>query len=169
MADPRTAAGTLAAFNAAPRDAAERDVLACCASAALARNIADGRPYREPTALLAALDTAFKSLSWDDIVEAMSEHPRIGDRVAAGTWSAAEQSGAADADARVRQDLAAGNQAYEDRFGHVFLVCASGLSAAQMLERLRVRLGHDPQAERAVVRSELLKITRLRMTKLLDL
>lgn len=169
MADPRTAAGTLAAFNAVPRDAAERDVLACCASSALARDIAGHRPYGEPAALLAAIEAAFKSLSWTDIVEAMNEHPRIGDRVAAGTWSAAEQSGAADADSRVRQDLAAGNRAYEDRFGHVFLVCASGLSAAEMLGRLRARLGHDPQAERAVVREELLKITRLRMTKLLDL
>ena len=89
------APATLSSFNAAPAQAAERDVLACCASTAFAKTIADGRPYRDPAALLAAVDAAFDVLSWDDIVEAMSEHPRIGDRAVRTGMSAAEQSGAA--------------------------------------------------------------------------
>jgi 2-oxo-4-hydroxy-4-carboxy-5-ureidoimidazoline decarboxylase len=69
----------------------------------------------------------------------------------------------------VRQALAEGNRVYERRFGHVFLVCASGLSGQDMLDQLRARLGNDAEAERAVVRQELLKITRLRLAKLLSL
>ena len=114
-----------------------------------------------------AVTAAFEALTWDDIVESMNAHPRIGDRVRTGGWSAAEQSGAASAGDAVRQALADGNLAYEERFGHVFLICATGLSGQDMLDQLRARLGHDPEAERAVVREELLKITRLRLTKLL--
>jgi 2-oxo-4-hydroxy-4-carboxy-5-ureidoimidazoline decarboxylase len=165
--DPQ--AGTLAAFNAAAPESAERDVLACCESRSFARTVASGRPYRDPAALQDVVTAAFEALTWDDIVEAMDAHPRIGDRVRAGGWSAAEQSGAASAGETVRQALADGNLAYEQRFGHVFLICAAGLSGQDMLDQLRTRLGHDPQAERAVVREELLKITRLRLAKLLGL
>lgn len=165
--DPRAA--TLAAFNAAPPKAAERDVLACCASGSFARTIAAGRPYRDPAALQDAVNSAFTALSWADIVESLNAHPRIGDRVPGGGWSSAEQSGAASASETVRQALADGNRAYEQRFGHVFLICASGLSGQDMLDQMRARLSNDPDAERAVVREELLKITRLRLTKLLGL
>jgi 2-oxo-4-hydroxy-4-carboxy-5-ureidoimidazoline decarboxylase len=164
----------LAAFDAAAPEVVERDVLTCCASRAFARTIAAGRPYREPGALDAAVVAAFTALSWDDIVEGMSAHPRIGDRAAQATgagaqgWSAAEQSGAAAASEAVRQGLADGNLAYEERFGHVFLICATGLSGAEMLTRLRARLAHDDNTERTVVRRELLKITQLRMAKLLS-
>jgi 2-oxo-4-hydroxy-4-carboxy-5-ureidoimidazoline decarboxylase len=163
------APASLRSFNAAPAQAAERDVLACCASKAFAKVITDGRPYRDAAALLAAVDAAFDALTWDDIVETMNGHPRIGDRAANGGISAAEQSGAAAASDQVRQGLAEGNLAYEKRFGHIFLICASGLSGQEMLTKLRTRLGNDQDAERAVVRAELLKITRLRMTKLLGL
>ena len=163
------APATLSSFNAAPAQDAERSVLACCASRAFAKAIADGRPYRDPAALLAAVDAAFDALTWDDIAESMNGHPRIGDRAASRGMSAAEQSGAAAASDQVRQGLAEGNLAYEKRFGHIFLICASGLSGQEMLTKLRARLGNDQDAERAVVRAELLKITRLRMTKLLGL
>jgi 2-oxo-4-hydroxy-4-carboxy-5-ureidoimidazoline decarboxylase len=169
MANPSPPGSTLAAFNAASPQAAERDVLACCASRSFAKLIADGRPYRDPAELQAAVDAAFNTLSWDDIVESMNAHPRIGDRRPGHGWSEAEQSGAASASDQVRQALAEGNVAYEERFGHVFLICASGLSGREMLTELQARLGHDTEAERAVVRRELLKITRLRMTKLLGL
>jgi 2-oxo-4-hydroxy-4-carboxy-5-ureidoimidazoline decarboxylase len=159
----------LASFNAAPPEAAERDLLGCCASGSFARAVTLGRPYPEPTALQAAVDAAFNALNWDDILESLNAHPRIGDRVPAGGQSAAEQSGAAAASDQVRQALAEGNLAYERRFGHVFLICASGLSGQEMLDQLRARLGNDTDTERAVVRGELLKITRLRLTKLLSL
>jgi 2-oxo-4-hydroxy-4-carboxy-5-ureidoimidazoline decarboxylase len=157
----------LDAFNAAPAETVERDMLGCCASRSFAKTIVDGRPYPETAALLTAVDAAISALSWDDIIESLNAHPRIGDRVPAGGWSAAEQSGAASASDQVRQALAEGNLAYEERFGHVFLICASGLSGQDMLDQLRARLAHDQDAERAVVRQELLKITRLRLTKLL--
>jgi 2-oxo-4-hydroxy-4-carboxy-5-ureidoimidazoline decarboxylase len=160
---------SLPAFNAAPADSAERDVLGCCESPAFAKAVVAGRPYRDAAAVLAAVDTAFTALSWDDIVGSMNAHPRIGDRPAAGSRSAAEQAGALAAGEQVRRELAEGNLAYEKRFGHVFLICASGLSGAQMLDQLRARLKNDPSSERTVVRQELLKITRLRMTKLLGL
>ena len=162
------ASATLGSFNVAPAQDAERTVLACCASGTFAKAIAGGRPYPDPAALLAAVDAAFTALNWDDIVEAMSEHPRIGDRAVRGGMSAAEQSGAAAASDEVRQGLADGNLAYEQRFGHVFLICASGLSGQEMLDQLRARLDNDEEAERAVVRAELRKITRLRMTKMLS-
>jgi 2-oxo-4-hydroxy-4-carboxy-5-ureidoimidazoline decarboxylase len=159
---------TLGSFNAAPARDAQRTVLACCASGTFAKAIADRRPYPDQAALLTAIDTVFSALSWDDIVEAMSEHPRIGDRSVRGGMSAAEQSGAAAASDEVRQGLVDGNLAYEQRFGHVFLICASGLSGQEMLDQLRARLDNDEEAERAVVRAELRKITRLRMTKMLS-
>jgi 2-oxo-4-hydroxy-4-carboxy-5-ureidoimidazoline decarboxylase len=115
------------------------------------------------------VDTAFRSLNWDDILQSINAHPRIGDRVPAGGQSASEQSGAASAGDEVRRALADGNLAYERRFGHVFLICASGLSGQDMLDELRARLGNDTDTERAVVRQELLKITRLRLTKMLNL
>jgi 2-oxo-4-hydroxy-4-carboxy-5-ureidoimidazoline decarboxylase len=169
MANPSAPVSTLAAFNAASPQAAERDVLECCASGTFAKLIADGRPYRDAAAVAASVDAAFGVLSWDDIVESMNAHPRIGERAPGGGWSAAEQSGAASAGDRVRQALAEGNVAYENRFGHVFLICASGLSGQEMLAQLEARLGNNTEAERTVVRQELLKITRLRMTKLLSL
>jgi 2-oxo-4-hydroxy-4-carboxy-5-ureidoimidazoline decarboxylase len=163
--DPQ--AGTLAAFNATSPEAAERDVLACCESRSFARRIVGDRPYRDLAAFQDAVTAAFEALTWDDIVESMNAHPRIGDPVRSGGWSAAEQSGAASAGEAVREALADGNLAYEERFGHVFLICATGLSGQDMLDQLRTRLGHDPDAERAVVREELLKITRLRLARLL--
>jgi 2-oxo-4-hydroxy-4-carboxy-5-ureidoimidazoline decarboxylase len=187
---PQTSA--LAAFNAAPADAAERDVLACCASTAFAKAITSGRPYQELASLTAAAAAEFDALSWDDIVESMNAHPRIGDRAAdsgrpapdqasphqAGTDQAGpdqasieqasiEQAGAATASDDVRRALAAGNLAYEKRFGHIFLICASGLSGQEMLDQLTARLNNDHDAERTVVRTELLKITQLRLAKLL--
>lgn len=168
MASSSPPASPLAAFNAAPAEAAERDILACCASGAFARALAGGRPYADPGAVHDAAAAAFAVLSWEDIVEAMNAHPRIGDRAARAGWSSAEQSGAAAASDQIRQSLAEGNLAYEQRFGHVFLICASGLSGPEMLRQLRARLGNDLQAERVVVRAELLKITQLRLAKLLS-
>jgi len=164
--DQASGPASLAAFNAAPVPDAEREMLACCASSTFAATIASGRPYPDAGALRAAVDAAFTRLSWDDILESLSGHPRIGDR-ATGV-SAAEQSGAASAADQVRQALAEGNRAYEERFDHVFLICASGRSGQEMLDQLRARLGNDPEAERAVVRAELLKITQLRLTEVLS-
>lgn len=154
---------TLTAFNSASPADAEAAMLVCCASRTLAARLAAGRPYATADALGAAIESAFATLTWDDVLEAMSGHPRIGDRVT-GT-SAAEQSGVTDS---TRAALMAANQEYEARFGHVFLICASGLSGAEMLAALQERLNNPPQAERTVATHELLKITLLRARKLAD-
>ena len=153
---------TLTSFNAAPADQAMTEMLACCASTRFARALTDGRPYPSLIAAHTAVDVVFESLTWDDVLEAMAEHPRIGARVSG--QSATEQSGVA---AASRAALIAGNAEYEDRFGHVFLICATGLSGDQMLSALRERLKNTEDAERTVACAELRKITRLRVSKVL--
>ena len=98
-------------------------------------------------------------------------HPRIGERATgSGTeagWSRNEQAAAATVDERIAAELNAGNVAYEHRFGHVFLICATGRAATEILAALNARLGHDPELERTVVRAELQAIVRLRLAKAL--
>ena len=154
---------SLASFNAAPAAEAISAMLACCASGRFAAAMAAGRPYPSTAAALAAVDAAFESLTWTDVLEAMDRHPRIGARVSG--QSATEQSGVADA---TRDALAAGNAAYEARFGHVFLICASGLSGDRMLAALEERLKNKEEMERTVATTELRKITQLRVAKALD-
>jgi 2-oxo-4-hydroxy-4-carboxy-5-ureidoimidazoline decarboxylase len=153
---------SLASFNAAATDDAVAVMMSCCSSKRFAAAMAAGRPYPTLAAAEAAITAAFESLDWADVLEAIAGHPRIGDRAAG--QSAAEQSGVADSS---RAALADGNRAYEARFGHVFLICASGLSGEQMLAALRVRLDNDPQTERTVATTELRKITVLRVRKAL--
>lgn len=155
-------------FNALPRETAEAELLACCASHRWARTVADGRPYADDAQLFAVANTAAEALDWADVEEALNAHPRIGDRPAGASldseWSRGEQSGVGDGD---RDALKAGNAAYEERFGHVFLICASGRDSAEMLAELNARLGNDAAAERRVVHRELVKITNLRLRKLI--
>lgn len=151
---------TLASFNAAPEQEAVSAMLACCASPRFAAAMAAGRPYASQAAALDAVNSVFQTLAWPDVLEAMSGHPRIGARVSG--QSAREQSGVAD-DSRAA--LTAGNLEYEDRFGHVFLICATGLSGAQMLAALRQRLKNDAESERSAATAELAKITVLRVRK----
>ncbi|MEV6981389.1 2-oxo-4-hydroxy-4-carboxy-5-ureidoimidazoline decarboxylase [Sphaerisporangium sp. NPDC051017] len=166
-----TPAEGLAGFNALTPPEAERELLACCASRAFARAVAAGRPYDDEAALTAAAVGAVRALAWPDVREALEAHPRVGERAGGpereASWSRQEQAGTAGADRKVLAALAAGNARYEERFGHVYLVCATGLTAAEMLDRLEGRLGNDETAERAVVREELAAITRLRVAKLL--
>jgi 2-oxo-4-hydroxy-4-carboxy-5-ureidoimidazoline decarboxylase len=153
---------TLASFNAAPEREAVAAMLACCASRRFAAAMTAGRPYASQAAALAAAEAVFESLTWPDVLEAMGAHPRIGARVSG--QSAAEQSGVAD-DSRAA--LTAGNAAYEERFGHVFLICATGLSGDQMLTALEQRLENDEISERVAATIELRKITVLRVRKAL--
>jgi len=153
---------SLASFNAAAAEDAVAVMMSCCSSRRFAATMTAGRPYPSLAALESAVTAAFGSLDWADVLEAIAGHPRIGDR--AGGQSAAEQSGVADSS---RAALADGNRAYEERFGHVFLICATGLSGEEMLAALRQRLGNDPLTERKVATTELRKITVLRVRKAL--
>jgi 2-oxo-4-hydroxy-4-carboxy-5-ureidoimidazoline decarboxylase len=154
---------TLASFNALPADDAVALMLTCCASHRFARGMAAGRPYPSLAAAQTAVGTVFELMTWDDVLEAMEEHPRIGARSVPAA-AAAEQSGVAEAS---RVALAAGNAEYEHRFGHVFLICATGLSGEQMLGALRERLSNTAAKERGVATAELRKITLLRAGKAL--
>ncbi|MEU1204222.1 2-oxo-4-hydroxy-4-carboxy-5-ureidoimidazoline decarboxylase [Nocardia sp. NPDC005825] len=158
-----------------PLEEAETHLLTCNASRNWARKMVANRPYADESSLIAAAVAGVTELSWIDVEEALSAHPRIGERTAArhqsereAKWSADEQSGATDADARVLADLAAGNLAYEEQFGHVFLIRAAGRSATEMLEQLQHRLGNTAAEEHLVVRRELADITGLRVRKLLE-
>jgi 2-oxo-4-hydroxy-4-carboxy-5-ureidoimidazoline decarboxylase len=155
-------------FDALSRAEAEAELRTCCASRRWAATVAAGRPYGSAEELFAAAGKAVRDLAWPDVEEALATHPRIGDRPHGAdresAWSRGEQSGVGEAD---RAAFDEGNVAYEERFGHVFLICASGRGAAEMLAELRERLGNDPQAERSVVHGELVKITELRLRKLL--
>jgi 2-oxo-4-hydroxy-4-carboxy-5-ureidoimidazoline decarboxylase len=160
----------LPGLNALPAPEAERLLAACCASPRWASAIAAGRPYSSPEELYAAADDALAGLDEDDVARALAGHPRIGERAQGegGAWSRREQAGVTGAQASTLQALTEGNRSYEAKFGQVYLVCASGRSAEELLEVLRQRLDNDPATERAVVRRELALINRVRLSRLVE-
>ncbi|WP_326559626.1 2-oxo-4-hydroxy-4-carboxy-5-ureidoimidazoline decarboxylase [Micromonospora sp. NBC_01796] len=162
---------TLESFNTGPADEVERDLLACCAVPAWAGAVVAGRPYPDPGVLVATADAALAALTWAEVAQALAAHPRIGERPTGtdreSAWSRREQAGVTDADTDVRAALAQANREYERRFGHLFLIFASGRTQDEMLAAARQRLGHDDETERRVVHGELRRIARLRLERLL--
>ncbi len=174
--------GSVDEFNELPEEAARQALRACCRSGRWIDAVAAGRPYPSTQALLDGSDAAVAALSEADLGDALAGHPRIGDRrvvdrPAAGQaddaggqeragWSRQEQAGVSGADAALRQALADGNIEYEQRFGHIYLACATGRSAADLLAFLRERLGNDRDCEWRVVAAELAKINQIRLRKL---
>ncbi|MFI9401779.1 2-oxo-4-hydroxy-4-carboxy-5-ureidoimidazoline decarboxylase [Nocardia sp. NPDC052316] len=156
----------LAWFHALPADRATEALLTCCSSPAFARGLVEGRPYPSVDALLDTADAVLAGLPESEIDRALAGHPRIGERPDTAA-SAREQAGVATAADAVRSALAAGNRAYEARFGHRYLVCASGRSGSELLAILEDRLGNDAETERRVMRTELAKINRIRLRALL--
>ncbi len=161
-------------FDALPSEEALAALLRCCGSRRWAQAMERGRPYADAPALGEAAERAFAQLGREDWLEAFSHHPRIGDRgaldarfAATAAWSAFEQRAVAGAGEDVRGALLRGNREYEARFGHVFIVCATGKSAHEMLERLRARLANEPAAELEIAAAEQRKITAIRLAKLL--
>lgn len=173
MTEPAAGGGT-DVLGAIADDELRARLHSCCAADAWVQRILAGRPYGSEAALLAASDRATAELDPDGLDQALAGHPRIGERAAAhhdghsAAWSRSEQAGVTAAGDDVLGELAAANAAYEERFGHVYLVCASGRSAAELLAVCRARLGNDPQTERGVVLEELAKINQLRLIKLLE-
>jgi 2-oxo-4-hydroxy-4-carboxy-5-ureidoimidazoline decarboxylase len=157
-------------FNALAETAAVEALHTCCSSSRWAAEVAARRPYADLDELVTASDETFELLTDADVVEALAGHPRIGDRnpgsSRAAHWSRSEQSAVMDAPDDVQAAIVAGNHAYEERFGHVFLIRATGRSPEQMLAALNDRLGNDPDTERAEVREQLRQITALRLEKL---
>lgn len=141
-----------------------------CSSTIWARRVLAAAPFRDVDALLDRADRVLAELPDPEIDAALDGHPRIGASVsqAHSPSSAREQARVADADDSVRAELAEKNRAYEQTFGYVYLVCASGRSAEELLAILTERLENDPATERRVMRSELAKINRLRLERLLS-
>lgn len=159
-------------FNGLPAERAEADLLACCAVPRWAQWIAARRPYRRRSDLVIAADAALRALTWTDVAQGLAAHPRIGERVAGSgreaDWSRREQAGAAAADEATKAALVQANRKYEERFGHVFLVFASGKSDRELLAAAQDRIGNDEATERVVVAGELRKIAMLRLERLID-
>lgn len=141
-----------------------------CSSPIWARRVVAGSPFRDAEALYDRADRILAELPDAEIDAALDGHPRIGASVSAAhnPSSAREQARVADAGEAVKTALAAKNREYEDRFGYVYLVCASGRPADELLAILTDRLDNDPETERRVMRNELAKINRLRLERLLS-
>ena len=154
-------------LNDLPADRLRAELAGCCAARSWLDALLAGRPYTEPEELLALSDKAIAELTDAGLAEALAAHPRIGERTD-DARSRQEQAGVASADAGLHAELAAANAAYEQRFGQVYLVCATGRSAQELLDICRSRLANDPAAERTIVLAELAKITRLRLAKLVS-
>jgi 2-oxo-4-hydroxy-4-carboxy-5-ureidoimidazoline decarboxylase len=171
----------LAQLNTAADPSIRAELTACCAAPAWTEAVLAGRPYAGVEALLTASDAAIAGLDDDGLTQALAAHPRIGERApAAGAtaqtpqtgqteaaWSRQEQAGMGSADDALRAQIADANRRYEQRFDRVYLVCATGLSAERLLATCLSRLDNDDESERATVLTELAKIVRIRLGRLL--
>jgi 2-oxo-4-hydroxy-4-carboxy-5-ureidoimidazoline decarboxylase len=160
-------------LNAMSADNTREMMRRCCGASWWCDAMIDARPFVDDAAITSAADAAFDAMSREAWLEAFTSHPKIGDLSSlrmkfAGNkeWSGGEQSGVNTADDATLQGLADGNREYEERFGYLFIVCATGKSAAEMLAILQSRLGNDPDTEFLIAAGEQRKITHLRLAKL---
>jgi len=167
---PRGVAG----LNAMPEKAAAAALGDCCGSRAWVRRMLARRPFADTPALLRHADEAWSGLGRAEVLEAFRHHPRIGGTRAKGqqspkarNWSAKEQSSAVSSSPQYQAALAAANRTYERKFGHIFIVCATGLTGEEILARLNARLSNDAETELRVAAEEQRKITRIRLEKLI--
>jgi 2-oxo-4-hydroxy-4-carboxy-5-ureidoimidazoline decarboxylase len=165
---------TIAELDALTPEAARAELLRCCGSARWADGMVRRRPFKDKAAALAAADEEWTLTGEKDRLEAFAHHPKIGGKdalrakfAATSDWARGEQAGAAAADEATLDALARGNAEYEGRFGFIFIVCATGRSAAEMLAMLKARLPNARAAELETAAAEQAKITRLRLEKLL--
>jgi 2-oxo-4-hydroxy-4-carboxy-5-ureidoimidazoline decarboxylase len=164
----------IASLNSLSTEAACESLCGCCGADRWVELMENHRPFDSVAELHAAADKVFDQLSSADWLAAFACHPPIGDLDSlrmkfAGNrqWSHDEQQGVNAADEAAISALAAGNAAYRNRFGYIFIVCATGKSAAEMLELLTARLQNDPRSELTIAAAEQRKITHLRIDKLL--
>lgn len=157
---------TLAEFNAATPDEADAIIRPCLDVARWVDGVLAARPYRDLDALGEVASQTADPFTSSEVEQALSHHPRIGERAAGSNreddLSRGEQAGL-DTDADVRQRLALGNVAYEQRFDHVFLIRAAGRTSAEILTELERRMGHDDRAEATETADQLRQIAVLRL------
>jgi 2-oxo-4-hydroxy-4-carboxy-5-ureidoimidazoline decarboxylase len=164
----------LSRLNSQPLDDAREALRRCCGASRWVDAMAGRRPFADAAALFAAAEEVWAGLGPSDWSEAFAHHPRIGDKEAlrqrfatTRQWAAGEQAGVSAASEDVLEALAQGNRDYEARFGHIFIVCATGKGAEEMLGLLQARLGNDPEKEHRIAADEQARITRIRLEKLL--
>ena len=152
--------------------AAAAEILSCCGSSAWAAHMAEGRPYADEADLVAAADACWQALPQADWMEAFRSHPRIGEQHAqskatavSAAWSRSEQSQMSEADAAILQRMQGGQRHYEERFGRIFIVCASGKQPAELLRILESRLLNDPASELVESAAQQQQIMQLRLRK----
>ncbi len=167
---------TLQRLNTLSTVQAEAELLKCCGSAKWARQIVERRPFDNLNDLLAHADSIWWSLDSTEWLEAFAHHPKIGEKRAAGAqsdearrWSEAEQAKASPATRETSLALGEANRQYEQRFGYIFIVCATGKSSEEIVSILNERLANSPENELRIAAAEQAKITQLRLRKLLDL
>jgi 2-oxo-4-hydroxy-4-carboxy-5-ureidoimidazoline decarboxylase len=158
----------LARFNALEERAAFAALHEVCASTAWAERLLAARPYATADELYAASDTATAELTAGDLAEAMAGHPPIGRPRPGDPTSAREQRGMAGASDRLKAEMLELNLAYQEKFGHVFLICATGRTGEQMRDAAVERLGNPPEREREIIRTELGRINRIRLARFAD-
>jgi 2-oxo-4-hydroxy-4-carboxy-5-ureidoimidazoline decarboxylase len=162
----------LTRWNALPLDEAANEILSCCGSRAWAAKLAAMRPLGDDQSVFAAADLCWQDLPEADWLEAFRSHPRIGEKHAqtsttatSAAWSRSEQSQMKDADAAILLRMQEGHRAYEERFGRIFIVCASGKQPAEMLGILERRLTNDPAEELLESAAQQQQIMQLRLRK----
>jgi 2-oxo-4-hydroxy-4-carboxy-5-ureidoimidazoline decarboxylase len=162
-------------LDAMPPDQARGLLAECCASSKWVNEMVARRPFESRDDVYSAAEEIADSLGRDDWLDAFAHHPRIGEQKGAkaqgergSTWSANEQSGIAGANEALLEELVDANRAYERRFGYIYIVCASGKTAEEMLKLARERLGNNLEEELRVAAGEQRKITRLRLGKLFE-
>jgi 2-oxo-4-hydroxy-4-carboxy-5-ureidoimidazoline decarboxylase len=158
----------LARFNTSQDSAALAALHEVCASSAWGSKLLTQRPYATAEDLFAASDAALAELTVKDLEEAMAGHPPIGRPKPGDPTSAREQRGMAGASEALKAELLELNLAYQEKFGHVFLICATGATGEQMRDAVKTRIGNTAEAEREIVRTELGKINRIRLTRLVE-
>lgn len=161
-------------LNSLSADEAEVEFRKCCGSTGWARHLANSRPFATLAELITKADDVWWLLKPNDWLEAFRCHPKIGERKAAAEtslevqeWSEQEQAGVGNAARATTQALTELNQEYEQKFGYIYIVCATGKSSEEMLSILRERLKNDPDTELRTAAGEQAKITQLRLKKLI--
>ena len=164
----------LASLNSLAPSQAEAEFLKCCGAKHWAQQMVAARPFRDLNELIIKADSVWWSLNSEDWLEAFHSHPKIGEKKAAAPtaveaqqWSEDEQSGIRDSAQQTLDALAKLNQTYEETFGYIFIVCASGKSSEEMLAILHDRLKNNAAEELRIAAAEQAKITLLRLRKLL--
>ncbi|MFN2510664.1 MAG: 2-oxo-4-hydroxy-4-carboxy-5-ureidoimidazoline decarboxylase [Pyrinomonadaceae bacterium] len=162
-------------LNSLPPKEAEAEFGKCCGSTNWARRMAVECPFANANQLMTIADRVWWSLEPDDWLEAFASHPKIGEKKAARattaeaeTWATQEQSGARDAAEETVRSLTELNREYEDKFGYIFIVCATGKSSDELLTNLRERLPNDAEAELRIAAREQARITKLRLGKVIQ-